>query len=141
MIHVVAGVLRDRRGRVLLAQRPQGKQHAGLWEFPGGKVEHGEAAHDALARELDEELGIEVDAARPLISIPNGRIVLDAWDVPVWSGRLHAREGQTLAWIDLAAIDAATMPPADRPVLAALRLPSVYLITPAIEHAEPEAYL
>ncbi len=140
-IHVVAGVLRDRRARVLLAQRPPGKPHAGLWEFPGGKVEPGETAHQALARELDEELGIEVDAARPLIAIPSGRIVLDVWDVPAWSGRLHAREGQALAWVELAAIDAANMPPADRPVLAALRLPSEYLITPTIDGVDAQTYL
>jgi 8-oxo-dGTP diphosphatase len=132
-LHVVAGVLRDARGRVLLAQRPPGKAHAGLWEFPGGKLEPGEEALAALSRELDEELGLEVLAARPLIAIPNGRILLDVWEVPDFGGRLQAREGQALAWIDPAAIDVTTMPPADRPVVTALRLPSTYLVTPAIE--------
>lgn len=132
-LHVVAGVLRDARGRVLLAQRPPGKAHAGLWEFPGGKLEPGEEALAALSRELDEELGLEVLAARPLIAIPNGRILLDVWEVPDFAGRLQAREGQALAWIDPAAIDVTTMPPADRPVVTALRLPSTYLVTPAIE--------
>ena len=140
-IAVVAGVLRDARGRVLLAQRPEGKQHAGLWEFPGGKLEPGEDALTALARELDEELGIEVRAARPLLSIPCGRIVLDAWEVLSWQGRPRAREAAALAWADPGAVDATTMPAADRPVLTALRLPDRCLVTPAVDASGAAAFL
>lgn len=129
-IHVVAGVLRDARGRVLLTERPPGKSLAGMWEFPGGKVERGESARDALARELDEELGVAVQSARPLIQVPNGRIVLDVWEVDAWTGTPTSREGQALAWIDADGIDPSTMPPADRPVVTALRLPDRYLVTP-----------
>ena len=141
MLHVVAAVLRDARGRVLLAQRPAGKAHAGLWEFPGGKLEPGEDALAALSRELDEELGIEVVAARPLIAIPHGRIVLDVWEVPAFAGCLHAREGQALAWIAPAVIDVATMPPADRPVVTALRLPDRHLVTPNVDPGGETAFL
>ncbi len=130
-LQVVAGVLRDGRGRVLLTQRRAGKAHAGLWEFPGGKLEPGEDALAALSRELDEELGVEVLAARPLIAVAHARIVLDVWEVPQFAGRVRAREGQALAWIDPATIDRELMPPADRPVVSALRLPSTYLITPS----------
>jgi 8-oxo-dGTP diphosphatase len=140
-IHVVAGILRDADGRVLLAQRPLGKQLAGLWEFPGGKVEPGEAAPAALIRELDEELGIQAQIGRPLIAVPHGRIVLDVWEVSGFDGVPHSREGQTLAWVALQDIEARVMPPADRPVVAALRLPERYLISPTPIADETEAFL
>ena len=130
-IHVVAGVLTDPSGRVLLAQRPPGKHLAGLWEFPGGKIEAGEDAAAALMRELGEELGIEARVGRSLIVIPHGRIVLDVREVLGWSGTPSSREGQALSWSLPAAIGYAQVTPADRPVLAALRLPARYLITPA----------
>jgi len=133
-IHVVAGVLRDAAGRVLIAQRPPGKHLAGLWEFPGGKCEAGEAPVDALARELREELGVVVESARPLIAIPHRYpdqdILLDVWQVSEWSGTLHPHEGQAFAWVDMAGLDRVPMPPADRPAIAALCLPDRYLITP-----------
>jgi 8-oxo-dGTP diphosphatase len=135
-IHVVAGVLRDAQGRLLLAQRPPGRHLAGLWEFPGGKCEAGEAPVDALARELREELGVVVESARPLIGVPHRYpekdILLDVWQVASWSGTPHPHDGQAFAWVDMAALDDIPMPPADRPVIAALRLPNRYLITPAL---------
>ncbi|HEY6546013.1 MAG TPA: Nudix family hydrolase [Dokdonella sp.] len=140
LVHVVAGVLRDARGRVLLAQRPPGKHLAGTWEFPGGKVDEGEAGVDALARELREELGIVVESARPLISVPHaypgGAIVLEAWELGAWSGAPLPLEGQRLAWVETDALDRIEMPPADRPVVVALRLPDDYLITPPMQPAE-----
>jgi 8-oxo-dGTP diphosphatase len=133
-IHVVAGVLHDAADRVLVAQRPPGKHLAGLWEFPGGKCEGGEAPVDALARELREELGIVVESARPLIAIPHRYpdkdILLDVWRVSAWSGTLHPHEGQGIAWVDLKVLDAVPMPSADRPVVAVLRQPERDLITP-----------
>ncbi|HEY0231806.1 MAG TPA: Nudix family hydrolase [Dokdonella sp.] len=135
-IHVVAGVLRDAHGRLLLAQRPPGKHLAGLWEFPGGKCEEGELPIDALARELREEIGVVVESARPLIAVPHDypekRIVLDVWQVAAFSGIAQAREGQRLAWIEPADLERIEMPPADRPAITALRLPDRYLITPAL---------
>lgn len=144
-IAVVAGVIIDAQGRVLLAQRPPGSHLAGTWEFPGGKIEPGEAPVDALARELREELGLVIESARPLIRVPHDygdkRIVLDVWRVSAWSGRPHAREGQQLAWVALGDLDRVSMPAADLPVVTALRLPSRFLITPAFEQGHGEALL
>src|SRR3982751_518661 len=95
-IHVVAGVIRDATGRVLVAQRPEGKHLAGFWEFPGGKSDPGESPLDALRRELFEELGICAETAETLISVPwaypGKTIVLDAWIVNAYAGEVHARE-------------------------------------------------
>lgn len=133
-IHVMAGVLVDAAGRVLLAQRPPGKHLAGLWEFPGGKREAGESPSAALARELHEELGIEAEPGEPVLSLPwryGDRLLrLEALRVPRWRGEPQPREGQSLQWLAPAAIQPAQLTPADRPVLAALKLPPTYPITP-----------
>lgn len=139
-LHVVAGVLSDTGGRVLLAQRPADRDFAGLWEFPGGKVEPGEDAHAALARELHEELGIAIAASAPLIRVPwrypHQCIVLEVRRVAAWQGTPQPHDAQALAWMRPAAIDPATMPPADRPVLAALRLPPLLAISPPLDGAK-----
>ena len=146
-MYVMAGLLLDASGRVLLAQRPAGKHLAGYWEFPGGKVEPGEPLLDALARELREELGVELQSATPLIRVPwcydERELVLDAWVVDRWLGSPQSLEGQPLHWCDPAAIDPAVMTPADRPILQALRLPNQYVMTPAevfleARHAWPD---
>lgn len=133
-IEVAAGVLRDPRGRVLLMQRLPGKHLAGLWEFPGGKLEPGETVERALARELREELGIEASAFAPLISLPwrypEKSVRLHALRVAGWRGEPHAREGHPLRWLPVEEMDPAQMPAADRPIVAALRLPAHYVITP-----------
>ena len=133
-LHVLAGILRDASGRVLLAQRPAGKHLAGTWEFPGGKREAGESSLQALARELLEELGIEIHDAQPLAAIthayPALHVRLDAWQVTRWTGEPQGLDGQSLAWVPVAELDDWPMPPADRPIVAALRLPSRYAITP-----------
>ena len=134
MIHVVAGILRDEQGRVLLAQRPSGKHLAGLWEFPGGKCEPGESPEAALRRELAEEIGIETGAIEPLLAVPwhypEKSVVLDTYAVCTWRGEVHGREGQSLRWVSVAELSALPLPPADRPVVTALRLPRHYPITP-----------
>ena len=133
-IHVVAGVLFDASGRVLIAQRPGETHLAGLWEFPGGKLAPGESREAGLARELAEELGIRVLAAHPLIRVehryPERDVVLDVWRVESYSGKPYGREGQPIAWRDVRSLDSSDFPPADVPVLAALRLPRRYLVTP-----------
>jgi 8-oxo-dGTP diphosphatase len=135
-IHVVAGVIRDAAGRVLVAERPAGRHLAGFWEFPGGKSDPGETPLDALRRELAEELGIEVQSAEPLIAVPwtypEKEIVLDAWLVTAFTGEAHAREHAALRWVDPAALATLPMPPADAPIVTALRLPDRYLITPPL---------
>jgi len=137
-MHVVAGVLVDDSGRILIAQRPPGKHLAGLWEFPGGKLEPGETAGAALERELDEELGIAVDpqSFETLIRVPwnygERQMVLEAMVVRAWSGEPKALDAAAIAWREPWAIDPATLAPADRPILAAVRLPGHYPITPAL---------
>lgn len=138
-LHVVAGVLRDQAGRVLLGRRPDHAHQGGLWEFPGGKVEPGETAAQALARELHEELGITPLTLRPLIRVPHRyprqAVLLDVWRVDAFSGTPQGREGQPLRWVALEDLPRISMPAANRPVANALRLPPYYLITPEPEQA------
>ena len=133
MIEVAAGILTDAQGRVLLMQRLPGKHLAGLWEFPGGKIEPGETVTQALVRELDEELGVEVLDSTPLISIPwhypEKSVRLHALRVTAWNGEPRAREGHPLRWVAVRDMGAAEMPAADAPILAALRLPPYYIIS------------
>ena len=132
-VHVVAGVIRDARGRVLLARRTQGRDLAGLWEFPGGKVEPGETPEAALARELQEELGIAAVAGAAVIRVPqqypDKRLVLDVRHVQ-FTGKPRGLDGQALVWAPADKLAAYPMPPADRPVVAALLQPDRYLVTP-----------
>lgn len=122
-VHVVAGVLRDARGRVLLARRTEGRDLAGLWEFPGGKVEPGESPEDALVRELREELGVEAEVGAPVACVPlespGRRLLLDVREV-AFSGLPRGLEGQALAWVPLRKLSDYPMPPADVPVVAEL---------------------
>lgn len=126
-LHVVAAVLSNAQGQILLAQRAGNRELAGLWEFPGGKVEVGEAAAQALVRELREELGIEVDAATldPLIVVPHRtatgkRIRLEVHRVGHYDGLVRGMESQAVAWVEPAALTRYSMPGADLPVVAAL---------------------
>jgi len=134
-VHVVAGVLTDARGRILLARRTAGRDLAGAWEFPGGKVEPGETPFQALDRELHEELGIRIHSMEALIAVPQAyrdkRIVLDVFRISRFSGKAKGLENQALAWSPPDKLGTYPMPPADRPVVAALSQPSQYLITPA----------
>lgn len=134
LIHVVAGVLSDASGQVLIAQRPVQVHQGGLWEFPGGKLEPGEDPVPGLKRELREELGIELLASRALIQVQHHygdrHILLDVHLVLDYQGEPQGREGQPLAWRQPEALDATHFPAADRPVIKALRLPSLVLITP-----------
>lgn len=126
-LFVVAAALVDGAGRVLVQRRPPGKSLAGLWEFPGGKLEPGEAPAEALARELQEELAIEVDpaACAPLAfaDAPLGRrrLILMLYRVREWRGDPRAMEGGALAWRAPAALDELPMPPADRPLVAVVQ--------------------
>jgi 8-oxo-dGTP diphosphatase len=123
-IDVIVGILTDRDGRVLIAQRPAGKHMAGSWEFPGGKLEPAEPPLAGLARELAEELGIVVEAAEPFLEhrhrYPDRLVRLDVWWVRSFSGSAEAREGQVLRWCDAAELASAAMLPADAPLVAAV---------------------
>ncbi|HLW75012.1 MAG TPA: Nudix family hydrolase [Gammaproteobacteria bacterium] len=134
-IQVVAAVLRDRIGRVLTAERPAGKPLAGYWEFPGGKLERGEPESAALRRELREELGIEVHAAYRLLGFshlyPERRVQLHVWRVTRYAGTPVAHEGQKLAWHAPHELSKVNLLPADEPIVAALTLPPLMLVTPS----------
>ena len=142
---VAAGIVQRADGRVLLAQRPPGKPWAGYWEFPGGKIEPGEQPRAALARELHEELGIELDRADPWITrdyaYPEKRVRLHFFRVPVWHGTPHGREGQDLSWQDPQAVTVTPLLPANAAILQALRLPPLYAITRAAHYGEDEFLL
>ena len=144
-IHVVAGVIQDARGRILLARRTAGRDLAGFWEFPGGKVDAGETPEQALARELHEELGIHIGNSEPLIAVPcayrNKRIVLDVRRIAAWTDTPTSRERQALAWSPPGKLVSYPMPPADRPVVSALLQPDRYLITPEPAGQDPERFL
>lgn len=135
-IHVVAGALIDAHGRVLIARRAARRHQGGLWEFPGGKLEPGETPLQGLRRELYEELGVRIGAARPLIQIPHDypdrSILLDLYRIETWDGEPQGREGQPLIWQSPQALDPADFPPADGPAIVALRLSALYLITPEL---------
>ncbi|NEY90034.1 (deoxy)nucleoside triphosphate pyrophosphohydrolase [Tabrizicola oligotrophica] len=127
IILVSAVALIDTDGRVLLAQRPEGKSLAGLWEFPGGKVETGESPEVALIRELREELGIETKASclAPLTfashSYEDFHLLMPLFACRRWDGMATGREGQTLAWVRPEKLRDYPMPPADLPLIPILR--------------------
>jgi 8-oxo-dGTP diphosphatase len=139
-VEVVAAVIEQPDGSFLLAQRPAGKVYAGYWEFPGGKVEPGEPLPAALARELHEELGIEVERAYPWIVrsyvYPHAAVRLNFFRVRAWRGEPHGREAQQLAWQHASSLAVAPLLPANAPVLRALQLPVEYAITRAGEIGE-----
>lgn len=134
-IEVAAAVLLDAEDRFLLAQRPAGKAFEGYWEFPGGKVEAGETAADALRRELQEELGIGVDAVCPWLTrdfdYPHASVRLRFFRIYAWHGEPQGREGQRFVWQHAHGLSVAPVLPANGPILRALDLPAVYGITQA----------
>jgi 8-oxo-dGTP diphosphatase len=144
MIDVAAAVLIRADGSFLLAQRPAAKVYGGYWEFPGGKLEPGEPPVQALARELHEELGLDIDGATPWITrihaYPHGTVRLHFFRVRRWRGDPHGREGQAFAWQRVDAITVAPMLPANAPVLRALELPTQYALSNATEVGE-EAFI
>ena len=126
-ILVVAAALIDKDGRVLLAQRPPNKSMAGLWEFPGGKVEDGENPEDSLIRELNEELGIDTwgSCLAPLSfashSYEDFHLLMPLFACRKWIGTPMAMEGQVLKWVSKSDLKNYAMPPADIPLIAAIR--------------------
>lgn len=140
IVHVAAAVLIRDDGRVLLASRPEGKAWAGWWEFPGGKIEAGESPAEALSRELDEELGIQVKNAYPWLvrtfDYPEKTVKLHFFIVRVWAGDPEGREGQQLSWQNPFDLTVSPMLPANAPILNALKLPSIYAISNACEMGE-----
>jgi mutator protein MutT len=127
VVHVVAAAVIDAAERVLIAQRPNGTHLAGGWEFPGGKLESGEDRAAGLARELREEIGIAIASPRPLIRVrhayPSREVLLDMWVVRHYDGEPRGLEGQALRWCTQDELAIVKLLPADKPIVAALRLP------------------
>ena len=135
LVNVAVAVVQRADGRVRLAERPRGKVSGGYWEFPGGKFDAGERAEQALARELHEEIGVELDRAQPWLTYehayPDKTVRLHFFRVTAWHGTPHGREGQRVSWEDPAAVSVAPLLPANDKVLQALNLPPLYAITQA----------
>ena len=128
--------------QVLIARRSQDAHLGGLWEFPGGKIRAGETSLQALRRELAEETGIEVREAAPLLSFPydypGKPLRFAVWEVTRWRGAARGKEGQEIAWADRTSLSAADFPAANKGIIAACKLPSLYLITPDLESYPPD---
>jgi 8-oxo-dGTP diphosphatase len=120
-IDVVAALIENSRGELLLDRRPPGRPMAGFWEFPGGKCAAGERREAALARELREELGIRIVAAEPFMQLEHGypelHVTLDIWRVSTYAGTPKALEGQELRWLAKSELAAIELLPADRPIV------------------------
>lgn len=123
-IHVVAAVILDHRGSVLIAKRPADKHMGGLWEFPGGKREPGEAVEAALQRELNEELGICAQCFEPFLTVHHDyrdkSVLLDIWRITAFTGEAHGRENQEIKWVPLAALRTYQFPAANEPIIERL---------------------
>ncbi len=135
VLHVIVGILINKKTEVLISKRANNTHLAGMWEFPGGKLEPGETRHQGLSRELREELGIDVTRAEPLIRIhhqyPERNVLLDVWKVIEYSGQASGCEQQPLQWVLPERLHQYNLPPADRPVLKALSLPEHYVVLDA----------
>lgn len=131
---VVAGILRDAHGRILVSRRQPGSHLAGTWEFPGGKLDPGETPASALGRELAEELGVRVTESTPLLTLthryPDKSVRLHIREVKAWTGHIRGRESQPVRWADPTALSCLEMPAADHPVIRALDLCPRYAISP-----------
>ena len=139
---VAAAVIENLRGEILLARRAEHLDQGGLWEFPGGKLEPGETVYQGLQRELQEELGITIRQAHPLIRIPwqypTQHVLLDVWRVTAYDGEAHGAEGQPIAWVAQGALPQYPFPAANRAIVTAARLPHRYHITP--DPGKPQAW-
>ncbi|HMY01358.1 MAG TPA: 8-oxo-dGTP diphosphatase MutT, partial [Agitococcus sp.] len=134
MLNVVAAVIHNSHGQLLLAQRPLHKHQGGLWEFAGGKVDAGETAEQALVRELQEELGITATQYRSLLTVehhyPDKSVRLNVFRVTAFDGEAHGAEGQPIAWVKPENLYDYQFPAANVPILKAAVLPDMYCMTP-----------
>ncbi len=125
-IPVAVGVVMNSEQQVLMTQRPDDKDYAGFWEFPGGKVESGESTYQALCREFKEEIAIEVEQAEPLITLQhqykNYAVQLHVWLITQYAGELQAMENQAMQWVTLSEVDSYQVLEANHEIIEALKL-------------------
>ncbi|MEH6580425.1 MAG: 8-oxo-dGTP diphosphatase MutT [Halioglobus sp.] len=123
-LHVAVAVILDSQERILISKRSAQAHQGGLWEFPGGKVEAGESVEHALARELQEEVGIGVGSVTPLLKVrhrySDKDVLLDVWVVRDFSGTARGCEGQPLAWISVEGLQDYSFPEANKPIIEAV---------------------
>lgn len=140
-VHVAVGVIRSRDGRILVARRSANQHLGGLWEFPGGKVEAGETVNQALARELQEELGIDVLTQSALCCLQHDytdkSVLLDVWNVNEFSGTARGKEGQPLRWLFPHELKHTDFPQANRAIIRALQLPDFIALLDANSELPP----
>lgn len=140
MLSVVAAVIHNPQGQILIAQRPVHKHQGGLWEFAGGKIDDGETAAQALVRELQEELGITATQYRPLLTVehhyPDKSVRLQIFRVTAFDGEAHGAEGQPTLWVNPQDLENYPFPAANVPIIKAAVLPDVYYITPEPHEVE-----
>ncbi len=121
LVQVAVGIVQHPNGSILIAKRKQGQHLAGLWEFPGGKVEEGETTEEALLRELREEVGISLDRCSPLIMLeheyPEKKVVLDVYRVTEFSGEAKGMEGQEVAWVDVCDLEKYDFPEINKKII------------------------
>lgn len=132
-LHVAVGVIENKHGEILIAKRPESAHQGGLWEFPGGKVDSGENCQQALLRELNEELAIQVEASEPLIQIRHDysdkSVLLDVHKVTRFSGEPKGNEGQPVVWVNSELLSQYAFPAANQPIVQAIMLPRLCAIT------------
>lgn len=142
-VHVVAAVIYDDQNQVFLSRRPSYVDQGGLWEFPGGKLNAHETSLEALKRELNEELGIQIDRAQPLIKVmheyEDKHILLDVWEVRHYDGEPYGREGQVVRWVPEEKLARYHFPSANGAVIKAAMLPHLYMVTQ--DESDEEAFL
>lgn len=140
VVHVAAAAIWNSKRELLIAKRPNDKHQGGLWEFPGGKVESGEAVLDALSRELDEELGIRLTQAEKLIEVPyhypDKSVFLDVYSITGFEGEPWGKEGQPVRWVKLNDLEKYEFPAANKPILNACLLPKTLAITPYLSDVQ-----
>lgn len=133
-VHVAVAVIQNPKGEILLSLRHENTHQGGLWEFPGGKLESGEDVQQALVRELNEELGIQIQKSRPFIRVKHDyhdrSVLLDVWRILKYQGEPNGQEGQPLEWVAPYKLQEKSMPAADLPIIKAINIPDCYLITP-----------
>ena len=140
LIHVVVAIITNQKKQTLISLRSVDAHQGGLWEFPGGKLEEGEFALDALKREIYEELNVSIKEASPFKMIshqyPDKKVLLDIWKVESYTGKPQGAEGQQIKWQLIAELNAKEFPAANREIIQALKLPERYMITGSYDNTE-----